>query len=161
MRKLLQGGKTFKKENEMCQQIQYINIKVYSLKRMEVWWGKISTGKKAPLSDPATGKLQASSKMSLTDVNLWPRWERYSVDNQEKNSITTSCTYFQMGYHPVWLYGPRVLITGTQTELTSYLLTVKKGCFFPTYWPWKPMDRECHSQSKTQIYKKDKLLLAI
>lgn len=41
----------------MCQQIKYINIQVYSSKRMEVSRHKINTGKKAPLSDPATGKL--------------------------------------------------------------------------------------------------------
>lgn len=43
------------------------------------------------------------------------RAKRYSVDSKEKPSISTSCTYFQMGYYPVWLLCPLVLITGTQT----------------------------------------------
>lgn len=124
----------------MCQQIQYIMLN-FTAQRMEVWWGKISTDKKAPQSDPIIGRLQASLKISLTDVNLWPSLERYSVEQEEEPSIATSCPYFKTGYQPVWLCGPQVLTVGTQTEFTNYWLTMGKGCFFPTYWSRRPVDR--------------------
>lgn len=67
----------------------------------------------------------------------------------------TSCVYFRMGCHPVWLFGPQVLIVGIQTELTTYLLTTKKRCFLPKYWFLKPMGRNNLSwfQRKILLYK--------
>lgn len=52
--------------------------------------------------------------------------EKETLDKEEP-SVTVPCTYFKMGYQPVWLFGSQVLIFGIQTELTSDLLTMEKG----------------------------------
>lgn len=49
-----------------------------------------------------------------------------------------------MGYQPVWLFCPWVLITGAQAELTSDLLTMDKG-FFPQDTGSRPPDKKCQS----------------
>ena len=77
---------------------------------MEVSWGKINTGKKAPWSDPATGKLQTFSKISLTDVNLWPSWE-------------ILCRQLREFYH----YILHIFLNGVP-------LCVAIWCLSPDYW---------------------------